>query len=212
MASTRFRVSCVPGRLVLPTTAALLMLSGHAAAQKTYFEAHGGLSLNYDADATATSTGEFEIEYNDGLVLGVAFGGAFYENWRGEIEFTARRNSVSDTGGGAITDGDGHYMAVVMVNAFRDFHTESGWTPYVGGGLGFGTFYSNDAVVDYTTDLFAYQFGAGVGYPLGERITATLDYRLLGTTDVEFKDRVTGAVVEMEYLNSSVWLGLRFSF
>lgn len=54
----------------------------------------------------------------------------------------------------------------------------------------------------------AYQLGAGVGYEMTESLTASVDYRVL------YSDTGNGVLESSDgdYLNQSVWLGLRYGF
>lgn len=104
-----------------------------------------------------------------------------------------------------------------MVNGYYDFDIESAFTPYVGGGIGIANVSINDLAVlgiplaDDDDTVFAYQFGAGVGYEISPTLTLTADYRYFATADGEFTD-AGGFLFDAEYSNSTFLVGARATF
>lgn len=197
-------------RLLLPALAVWLIFGGGSAtANGLYLEFHGGLSVNHEADFSAPGT-DLEISYDEGVALGVAVGYSFWLNWRAEGEFTIRRNDPDKAAGTVLTAGSPLYASAIMANVFYEFRGESNWVPYIGGGIGSATLDPDDTADDTSETVFAYQFGSGLGYELSESVTLTADYRYFATEDADFGQ--SGVTAELEYSNSSVWLGLRYQF
>ncbi len=133
-------------------------------------------------------------------------------------------------------DGGGEISAIsFMVNGFYDFGARSRIKPYLGVGAGVAQLSMNDVdglfgiaatladppggdtaltvrlKVDDDDTVFAYQFGAGVGYEISEMIILTLDYRYFATRDPKFTDDF-GEKVTSEYRSHSFGVGLRYYF
>ncbi|MBI4693530.1 MAG: porin family protein [Gammaproteobacteria bacterium] len=116
----------------------------------------------------------------------------------------------------------------VMANGYFDFDL-LGFKPYFGSGLGYANVKMNDTrtlglqslnalapadsigLSDVSDDVFAYQFGAGVGYQIRPGIVASVDYRYFGTQDPQFKP-VTGELLRPEYNDYDLGLNVRFDF
>ena len=114
-------------------------------------------------------------------------------------------------------------MLTVWANAFYDFDLQSAWKPYIGGGLGFARVAidaksraTGNSLADDDDTVFAYQFGAGLGYALSrsqERaLTATLDWRYFGGDDPALKGDVTGTKFHTEIDGHYAGAGIRYSF
>ena len=116
----------------------------------------------------------------------------------------------------------------VMANGYYDFDY-MGFKPYVGAGLGYANVKMNDTralglqslnalapsdsigLSDASDDVFAYQFGAGVGYQIRPGIVASVDYRYFGTQDPQFR-LTTGEHLRSEYNDHDLGLSVRFNF
>ena len=126
------------------------------------------------------------------------------------------QSDVSDISGTAAS-GD-LSNASLMFNAFYDFNTDSNWTPFIGGGIGYARVEFDNlsaggaTLIDDSDDTFAWQFRAGVSYQLSPSISINGSYRLYGTDNLTFKDP-TGASVNSEgMLNQGAEFGVRFHF
>ncbi len=111
----------------------------------------------------------------------------------------------------------------IFANLFWDFHNESPFTPYIGGGLGLalnytgydcqlpnGSTYSFD---DRQTN-FAWNAGAGVAYNINENFALDASYRFVGLGYNEVSTTINGTKYEIgnEPYNNEFMLGLRFTF
>ena len=143
--------------------------------------------------------------------------------FRVEVEAVYAWTSGSDSGSGTFNgiiegtqvtaDVDVDYEAIApMVNVFYDFTLADRLTGYVGGGVG-AVFTSTDASADITVNDrvisleasnddsgLAYQFMAGVGYQIADKVTLTLGYRAFGQT------------IETSFWLNTIEAGVRFDF
>lgn len=86
----------------------------------------------------------------------------------------------------------------VFGNVYWDFHNDTDFTPYIGGGIG--------AAFVGPKNNFAWNAGAGIAYGVTENLKATLGYRFVSFGEIE--DRHTTGI-----LNShEVLAGLRYTF
>ena len=139
--------------------------------------------------------------------------------------------SLSDVGNGDFS-GDVTALAF-MANAWYDFNTGSPWKPFIGGGLGTARISLNDVALTSLTILgvpiplaapepladdddwvFAYQFGAGIGFEVTPTTTISLGYRFFGTANPDFTTvSALGSVpFDAEYRSHNIEIGVRVSF
>lgn len=204
---------------LMAIVAAALLLGLNTASAQVYIEGHGGLNIAFDSDIDDPVDVFESISYDPGFAVGGAVGYQLSPNWRIEGEITYRRNEVDEfetSGGHFNAKGDVDSLAF-MANGFYDFANSTAWTPYIGVGLGAAVVSFNDievgggTLIDDEDTVFAFQFGGGVAFEFTPGASLTFDYRLFGTTDAEVTDEF-GDDDDISYLNSSVWLGLRFAF
>ena len=62
---------------------------------------------------------------------------------------------------------------------------------------------------DDTSTVFAYQFGAGISYPLAKNANITGQYRYFGSEDPDFEDVQE---IEGEYDSHTLMIGLTLSY
>jgi len=169
----------------------------------------------------------WQNHFKNGFDLNAAVGYRLNDHWRSEGEFVyqnIQRNSLGTYGwrelnsatGGLYAEQRGNPISNVssranlyslLTNAGYDFDSYSGFTPFIGGGVGIGwlkakSVTTNDKINidDPNTPLietapamqkspslygtaFVWQFKAGVSRPISERASVVLQYRVLGTTD-----------------------------
>lgn len=192
-----FSICCVLGSLAAAST---------VSAQTWY--AGGHLGLNYGHDATSGSGDLVTYEFF-GMGFGAVIGRELDNNLRAEGEITYRSNEV-DTVGVAASSATVTSLAV-MANGFYDFkQAGSGFIPYVGGGVGVASADYTAGGQRYSDTVVAMQLGAGVTFNLSPDLAASVDYRLFGTEDLGLG--AGSGLGKLEYINSSVFLGLRKSF
>lgn len=214
-------------------TAVLLAATGSAglalgAEPGPYIGLQGAATFQREADNSGSDlhiTSKYNSGYNVAGVLGWNYG----QNWRAEAEIGYRRNGLdklvvdkaTGTGlaGGQTYAAHGHLGTTdVMGNLWYDFNMGDGWKPYVGGGIGWAHINANNVstngvpLVDDTSNVFAYQLGAGIGYALTPRTTVSVDYRYFATKDPTFTDTATGTQFNSQYRTNNVGLSLRYRF
>ena len=209
-------------KFLISAVAVLLAGAGGASAQSYYGGAYGGGSYTHDSDAS--SSGAPGVSITAKVSPGYALGGfAGYDNgggFRVEGELAYRRNGLDEQDvGGTIQQLQGDVAALaLMVNGFYELQSgASGFTPHIGAGIGMakvsmidtglvgGATESNDDTV------FAYQLIAGVDYELSPTMTLFADYRLFGTTNVQYTE-AGGDDIEFSYLNSAILIGISTGF
>jgi opacity protein-like surface antigen len=119
------------------------------------------------------------------------------------------------------TKGDVASLAF-MANVFWDIDTGTRITPSVGTGLGVVQVTFDDLsdadgpLFDETETGLGFQLGAGLGYALTEALKLSLDYRFfvasVSPTADPGQPSIGGEEFNIEYTNSSFWLGLRYHF
>ena len=162
---------------------------------------------------------------------GIFLGYDFYKQGgtpiRAEIEYAMRGtvdNEYDGKSGNArsMTLKSQYNMHTIFANLYYDFHNDTDFTPYVGGGLGL-------AIIDYkieasgnggsdsyneTLNTFAYNLGLGCSYDFTDVITADLAYRFVGTNYHETDKSLRGQKISLGSSNyaNEISLGLRFNF
>lgn len=184
-------------------------------------------------------------EFDDGYALSAAIGRRF-GNWRGELELAYQSNDVdthrdvqaagiplgAEDAGVLITGSPNLGVSVAdlvaagrgsvdttfaMANLYYDFNAWSGFTPYVGGGIGAGFVNvdyspSDVQIVDDDATVLAYQVIAGASYDVSDRIELFAQYRYRATEDVETEVSLFDADLDIENRASVLEAGMRFSF
>ncbi|MCB1134860.1 MAG: porin family protein [Chlamydiia bacterium] len=182
-----------------------------------YGQAFGGLNWATDTDLkwnTGAHTDKFS--YDLGWGIGAAVGHQ-WQAWAAEFEVSYRSNDTdkhTDSGGVSTAHGDLSAWAF-MVNGYYRFYNECwDFTPYVGIGIGAARLSldntaPNDAVIDDTDTVFAYQGIAGVSYCVCDCWELFAEYRYLGTSDPEY--RTSADRIDSEYGSHMVDVGIRFA-
>ncbi len=199
-----------------------------------YVGFHGAAGLLTDARneielvgfADPSEDSEFDAGFVVGGVLGYAAPsvlangrfGPLYTRW--EVEITYRENDFDalesvDPVRGEVSSLNG------MFNLWLDIDTRTRLTPYFGGGLGVANVEWHEVEnpgqvlgvgVDDDDTVFAYHFGAGLGFRVTPWLVLSLDYRYFGTVDPDFKIEGTDQEFESEYRGHGFGGGLRYFF
>ena len=136
-----------------------------------------------------------DLEHDGGWLLGLAVGSAF-NNYRLEGEFEYRTSDFSAKG----ISGDETLKTIsLMANGYYDFNMDSGFTPYVGAGIGF----ARHDIGDDDDTVFAYQATLGVALAMSETMDLDFAYRYFATADPDFG-------VELDYDSHNFTVGVRF--
>ena len=199
---------------------AMALFTAPAFAAGPYVGAEGG-AVFLSNSTFSDPGGDVDLKSKTGFGLGV-FGGMDFGTYRVEGEFAYRRNNnkeISDPSGTFTVGGDYSSMAL-MVNGYYDFRMVSpSVVPYLGGGIGGArvSFKATDPAtgvtgIDDNDMVFAYQFAAGVGFPISNQLTLDLGYKYFATAKPSFEPIGGGTQVDGEYASHNIFLGARFSF
>ncbi|MDA8231913.1 MAG: porin family protein [Magnetospirillum sp.] len=150
------------------------------------------------------------VRRGDGFALHGAIGHQ-YRQWRAEAELGWYR------GGAGTNDGQSD-TASAMVNAYYDFDTGTGFSPFVGGGVGLGWIdYSNvnvaglGSINDNQVGL-AWQLMAGLGYSLTDALMLYGDYRWFDIANVKMETAAGYQAKFADFGSHNVELGIRYRF
>ena len=202
-------------RAIAAITAIYFFGSGLAVADSMYAGLHGGLNIAHETDVTEPVPFYIDMTFEPGGALGGFLGYQLDNGFRFEAEVTLRANGIDEVDGVSL-DGDVISVAA-MGNVFYEFFGVPSIRPYLGLGIGFANVWMNDlslvglTFIDDVDTVFAYQFIGGMGFPLSRTVTLTVDYRFFATEDLEFVD-FAADIIEIEYRNSSVLVGIRALF
>jgi len=202
--------------------AMLIFWSSAALSQQRQPEWYGelGAGAAFQAESDLNQLGiPFSIDYDTGYVVSGSVGRQFPES-RLEAELLYSENdldSLSVLGLSAPLDGDVSVFGG-LANIFYDFDTGTRWQPFIGAGAGYAVVSINDAstlgipFADDDDSVFTYQFKLGAAYRYNPTTDFLINYRFLGTEDLEFTDAF-GATFSAEGIeNHSLQMGVRFRF
>ncbi|MBQ7618333.1 MAG: porin family protein [Desulfovibrio sp.] len=183
----------------------------------------GGIARHFDLKNHSQNT------VGGGVFLGYDFFKQHNTPIRAEVEFAMRSTANSEyelkhqVGRTSWATMKAEYnMHTLFGNVYYDFHNDSAFTPYVGGGIGLAIIKSKYEIQvpqgsvsfkESNTSL-AYNLGVGCSYDLTESLTADLAYRFVGTNFHETDKSLGGDKVKVGMANyaNEFSLGLRFNF
>jgi len=156
-----------------------------------------------------------------GYALSFAFGRRHSRKLRSEIEVAIRGNDINQSffdGSGTSEEDDGSVNAIsILKNFIHEFENDSIFTPYVGVGIGvsyidveFGesTSIDGEATSQDGESAFTYQAIGGVATKLNSFSDFIVEYRFLGTSEIEF-----GSLDDsFSYNTSTLFLGVKFEY
>ena len=181
-------------------------------------------------DMQEQTVGNQELEYEDGFAIGGALGYRVNKFLRVEAEYIYRENDFAGNAiaGPAIPTSEvGQLLSHTgMLNGYLDLPIGAGRiVPYVGAGAGvsgidselgqFGDFgFTDFTVIDFDS-TFAFQWMAGVSIRAFPNAEFFAEYRYFEANDpqFEFTNSFGGSsVVDAEYANRNVFIGVRMNF
>ncbi len=158
------------------------------------------------------------VRYDAGWAVSGAAGWRVLHTGRIEVEVSHRENDVFDVdpgfgSGGTVTS------TTYMLNGYVDIpaYTYSGVLPYIGAGVGRAQFthdlqVNGFALSHSNSHAFAYQVIGGLEFPLiPRRMSMTLEYRYLATTQPQFQDQ-SGFFYHSDYDSHTLMVGMRWGF
>jgi OOP family OmpA-OmpF porin len=215
------------GVLAASVVGMAVALSSPAAAQSWYGQINAGANVNGELDVAASITdgsdtysdsGSFDLER--GLFLAGAVG---RDNGRFRVEGEALFTK-SGLDGATLSDGGEDYdlgdvdvsQAALMLNVLVDLGANERFTPYIGGGLGFGAtrLEAPDLDEDEVKTGLAWQLKAGVAVALSDRAMLDLGYRYLKAPEFEagYSESGFGYEISAEPTSHVATAGIRFAF
>lgn len=175
----------------------------------------GFITAEDDSDGDAF---DVEVSTDAGWLLGATVGTHVFDSLRAEVELYGARRDVNGASEGPFSiDLDGTVTTVGLLgNLWVDFDTGSGFTPYIGGGLGVGYIHAESPGAGPVSPLdadgvgLAYQLGAGVQVDVADNIALDLGYRWKGVSAEISGDGTEDVVAHAG--SHVVQVGLTFGF
>jgi len=202
---------------LLAACLAVLVPAAAVAGTGPYIAADLGIAAVRDSGVTDSTVPGVTVVLSAerGMAFDVAVGYDFGKP-RIEAEVAYQKNDLdaADFGIASLSLGGDVSSLAVLVNGYYDFETGSPITPFLTVGFGIAKVDINDfsvpasglpAVSDSDTEA-AYQFGAGLGYQVSDRVTIDFAYRYFGTADLKFD------TTRAEYSSHRFTAGVRVSF
>ncbi|MBL8594249.1 MAG: porin family protein [Devosia sp.] len=160
-----------------------------------------------------------ETDLDAGFIIGGAIGTTLQPNLRGEVEFSYIQADVDSIFGSPVPD-DVSLTSTgfnLLGNLWYDFSNDSGFTPYVGAGVGYGTVeVSGDLPGEVTASGLLYQLGAGVKVDVADNIALDLGYRYRVLSDADTTTDIgappPGVDITTDAVNHIVQAGVTFGF
>ncbi len=146
-----------------------------------------------------------------------ALGKRFHNNYRVEFELARQKNDLDK----AVSSGPGKTpirsqaeSLALMANIYYDFMNKSPLVPFLSAGLGYAKVDMSDLISpesgllipgedDY---VLAYQFSAGIGCNLSERVSLDIKYRYFNNEDPDL------GIIETEFASHNYYAGMKLSF
>jgi opacity protein-like surface antigen len=195
--------------VILLVLGMVLLLGVSVTFATPYFSGNLGAVWVDDSDAKNDIGAEAEFSFDAGFGLTVAFGSAYDNGARAEVELGYRNNDLdefSEPGFSESIDGDVSTLSL-MVNGFYDFIPNGTVSPFVGGGIGIANVEGDIEGFGSEDDtVLAYQVAAGVSFAVSHHTKIDMQYRFFGTDDPDFD------TFEAEYTTHNLMIGLRQSF
>jgi len=189
-----------------------------------YVSVFGGYGLATTVGAHSTATGvNVSVPFAAGYIIGGTVGTHLGSNARAEVELSYSSHNATGaafvSGGGTGTATGSVGTLYLMGNVWLDLDTGSGFTPYIGGGLGVADVMPNITLdpgnLAYQTNAFglAGQIGVGVKFALADNMSLDLGYRLKDVFNVSLTGSNGGSnLTNVNYLDQAVQVGLDINF
>lgn len=173
---------------------------------------------------SSDSTGDFKLKFKPDMLWSAVIGwdlepGDPVGEGRIELEYSRRSNTLDK-----VTFAEGSFAGAgtvkaesLLVNFFGVFHDDTGFSPYVGIGVGAARIEASNLqesgfpLGSGRKDVFAYQGGAGIDCRLTNHLNLDLGYRYFGTLRPTFSE-AGGNKMKMDYRSHAVLLGVRLGF
>ena len=182
-----------------------------------------GLSSLSDTDGFVSGpglvNGNIDVEVDDGYVTGLGFGYRYNANFASEIALEYRTNEVASTLSKVETFEEGDFSSLTFfVNGYYFFDSNSAWTPYLGGGIGWVEEIDIDlersgVEQSLSASETAFQLMGGVEYQISEawRLNTELRYSTVSGVDVDGED-LDAEITGLDYNPLTLQVGFSYSF
>jgi len=159
------------------------------------------------------------VSFKTGFRTTAAAGWGWGNGIRTELEFGY---SAADVDTGGISNDGRVSQFTLMGNAIYDFDTGTPWTPHIGAGVGVGwdriggnTPAPGFQTVDTRATVVSWQALAGLEYAFNPQLRLGLDYRYIGSGDIEVAPQPGGILAHgasYDLTSHNVLLTLRVNF
>jgi outer membrane autotransporter protein len=193
-----------------------------------YISVFGGYAFGTTANGHYSDTTTFDLPLNGGYLVGGALGMNVAPNLRAEVEVSYASHDVTGTltlhraiGDVTTTATGGLNTLYLLGNLWYDIDTGSGFTPYLGAGVGAAVLMPNNFSFASGAETFnspavalAGQLGAGIKFNVSDNISLDLGYRARGVFNATLKPNAggTNSATNFHYIDQSVQVGLDIGF
>jgi OmpA-OmpF porin, OOP family len=204
---------------------ALMAAPGFAAEQVKgfYVGAGAGLTIPMDDEIESKTAGiaTHKLSFDPGWLVNGQVGYGYGNGLRTELEVGYRQASgdsiTNPNANASLSAADNYGVLNTMVNVLYDMDINAPIMPYIGVGVGYAHVWQKDLNIassssalvsasDRSAGAFAYQAIAGMSYDIAPQWAATVDYRYLATTRLDFGN------MKSEYSSHNVVFGVRYAF
>ena len=184
-------------RPTLLAMSAMLLIASPLFAAGNYITLEGGAFAPRDTSTVDENLSAIDVHYTPGYAVGAIVGSRFDRGLRAETEVVYRQAKPDAWAFGA------------LVNAWWDIRNGSPFTPYFGGGIGYGMGHcASPGIVKNDINGVAYQAGGGVILDMSPNVSMDFGYRYFGISDPYNSEGVGNQTLA----GSSYLLGVRFGF
>ncbi len=204
-------------RVLLPVLIALLatLFAGSAIAAPGVYVAGRAGAATLKSLQMETTTVDFDPGFFTAGVLGFGL-----EEGRLEVEVAYRQNTIEQIvleKGNTFDPGGDFSTLSFMLNSIADYDSGTIFKPYILVGAGAARIAFNEdlslglGLKDSEDLFFAYQAGAGIGYPVTKRLIFDLEYRYFAALDPKF-ETTAGSELKFDYAVHNASFGVRYEF
>jgi len=189
-------------KYVIAVTVSIILFATHSFAAERYWSLTAGTWHPEQTSSADFNFQEIGVSYDPGWSIGATIGTAFDKGFRLENELVYRQAAAKGSS-------DDMWALGWLVNIWWDGRNSSRYTPYFGGGFGFGRGHTGSpGPVDNSGYGIAYQAGGGVDVRFDPRLSLDIGYRYFGIADTYSGN----GVGSFNPAGSSVSAGLRWRF
>ena len=147
-----------------------------------YFTLGVGKGSSFDVDYEGDDSADADIS----ITGDTGFGYRFNKNIRAEVTYSYTDLNISNAWS-SIEEGETHS---IMLGGYYDFASDSKYTPYIGGGLGYANLQTDASKDEENCDAFTYQAKLGLSYEASDKVDVYGEaaYQIIGPTNIADKD------------------------